>query len=149
MKNVNTLHWIWDQSDKGSWISSDGRNTWNRARTDPWSIGAIGLIPMLSNGSIINHQASSIKHQARAARLFRKASSPPPIVFFCLGGPAQRQAPTSFFLFIYSQASSLPPWVGPPSVKPPLKKRDIFATVKMYFCNTKSRLFQGSSDCVT
>ena len=32
---TRTEYWIWDQSDKGNRISSDGRNTWNRA----------GLIP--------------------------------------------------------------------------------------------------------
>jgi len=32
---TRTEYWIWDQSDQGNRISSDGRNTWNRA----------GLIP--------------------------------------------------------------------------------------------------------
>ena len=32
------MQWIWDQSDQGNRISSDGRNTWNRAGLIPGPI---------------------------------------------------------------------------------------------------------------
>ena len=41
VKIMQPTSWIWDQSDQGTWISSDGRNTWNRAGLIPGPLVAI------------------------------------------------------------------------------------------------------------
>jgi len=41
VKIMQPTSWIWDQSDQGNRISSDGRNTWNRAGLIPGPLVAI------------------------------------------------------------------------------------------------------------
>ena len=67
----------------------------------------------------------SLKHQARAARFFSKASSPPPIVFFIYLFIAKHQAPRLAAFILKHQA--LPPVVffylgGPAQRQAPTKK---------------------------
>ena len=67
MKNASTLQWVWDQSDQGNRISSDGRNTWNRAGLIPDPLCSImrhndvvQVAMDLGSGKSFKQQASSL-----------------------------------------------------------------------------------------
>ena len=67
MKNASTLQWVWDQSDQGNRISSDGRNTWNRAGLIPDPLCSIArhndvvqVAMDLGSGKSFKQQASSL-----------------------------------------------------------------------------------------